>query len=298
MRGWSVRPRVIERSTPICPAYAGMILWFAPVDASPDNLSRVCGDDPLPQVPFLKLRLFVPRMRGWSLKDTSVVEHTEICPAYAGMILLTSMLTTPTANLSRVCGDDPLLQIKALSKIPFVPRMRGWSCWNGREYKSQFICPAYAGMIPLGISSVLHSCYLSRVCGDDPFETLWEKIRRKFVPRMRGWSPERNIAELLGYICPAYAGMIPDGKLVVCCIFHLSRVCGDDPTSLPQTWTSPWFVPRMRGWSHIQLLSVRCLSICPAYAGMILFNFSIIQKSHNLSRVCGDDPWMKIEIFI
>ena len=32
------------------------------------------------------------------------------------------------------------------------------------------------------------------------------------------------------------------------------------------------------------------LSICPAYAGMILYCPFLIMKGENLSRVCGDDP--------
>ena len=55
--------------------------------------------------------------------DTMI--DTKICPAYAGMIPLEGLLVMVTANLSRVCGDDPLLSgFDGLQKI-FVPRMRG-----------------------------------------------------------------------------------------------------------------------------------------------------------------------------
>ena len=168
MRGWSVRPRVIERSTPICPAYAGMILWFAPVDASPDNLSRVCGDDPLPQVPFLKLRLFVPRMRGWSWPQVQKSRKRKICPAYAGMILDHLSVTKELMNLSRVCGDDPAGMNNYTKYSEFVPRMRGWSLLGWLWRTSKGICPAYAGMIPSDNITCKCPENLSRVCGDDP----------------------------------------------------------------------------------------------------------------------------------
>ena len=64
------------------------------------------------------------------------------------MILDTNSSSNDTADLSRVCGDDP--DVKCLKA--------------GIEK----ICPAYAGMIlNLRLIKLIPS-YLSRVCGDDP----------------------------------------------------------------------------------------------------------------------------------
>ena len=71
-----------------------------------------------------------------------------ICPAYAGMILELSALSDKVTNLSRVCGDDPLLSASLLH--------------------SRKICPAYAGMILIFIKVCTVRFDLSRVCGDDP----------------------------------------------------------------------------------------------------------------------------------
>ena len=54
----------------------------------------------------------------------------------------------PILNLSRVCGDDPMVRFK-------------------RNYSFR-ICPAYAGMILFPILFHNTNNNLSRVCGDDP----------------------------------------------------------------------------------------------------------------------------------
>ena len=51
-------------------------------------------------------------------------------------------------GLSRVCGDDP--------------------CGKEEMRPIILVCPAYAGMIPVTVSSAYHIAGLSRVCGDDP----------------------------------------------------------------------------------------------------------------------------------
>ena len=53
-------------------------------------------------------------------------------------------------------------------------------------------------------------------------------------------------------------------------LFHLSRVCGDDPCWRYKARSDP--------------------IICPAYAGMILVEYMTEQEITDLSRVCGDDP--------
>ena len=66
----------------------------------------------------------------------------KICPAYAGMILACSVVLAFLANLSRVCGDDPMANCEGIylsrvcgddpgrldlleTETEFVPRMRG-----------------------------------------------------------------------------------------------------------------------------------------------------------------------------
>ena len=51
-----------------------------------------------------------------------------ICPAYAGMIPGRTALSPVNGDLSRVCGDEPIMLAGAEQELRFVPRMRGWSC--------------------------------------------------------------------------------------------------------------------------------------------------------------------------
>ena len=168
MRGWSWKKLSPCSLIPICPAYAGMILFDKYIDEWGRHLSRVCGDDPLfPNLPKQR-RPFVPRMRGWSFAVGLVTFAQGICPAYAGMILISEGDTFWLPDLSRVCGDDPWQVFKIKLVNTFVPRMRGWSCPGGEGSHQSTICPAYAGMIPVKATDSVSMGNLSRVCGDDP----------------------------------------------------------------------------------------------------------------------------------
>ena len=209
MRGWSNRYRPEDFFPCICPAYAGMILkhWFRMF--LPMHLSRVCGDDPGFLVRGNRKEEFVPRMRGWSYLWSRKRQKRWICPAYAGMILQGLENRLKENDLSRVCGDDPIKGAIMSTEKLFVPRMRGWSRSRSGKRRTQLICPAYAGMIPVEVLNLVSAVYLSRVCVDDPD---W------YYPGAAGV-----------HICPAYAGMIPLLTLSITTHKHLSRVCGDDP---------------------------------------------------------------------
>ena len=86
MRGWSRDIDIFAIDLSICPAYAGMILMDRSVLYISSNLSRVCGDDPIPEFRGASPLKFVPRMRGWSSRTWNNYERILICPAYAGMI--------------------------------------------------------------------------------------------------------------------------------------------------------------------------------------------------------------------
>ena len=107
MRGWSYFRPSSRPSVAICPAYAGMILYKPKLTDEDCNLSRVCGDDPMRGIFMWLVRGFVPRMRGWSYMRVQLTYSPVICPAYAGMILVSQGFVIVYVDLSRVCGDDP-----------------------------------------------------------------------------------------------------------------------------------------------------------------------------------------------
>ena len=84
-----------------------MILFLYLSAVLEENLSRVCGDDPLSTIPFKCSSIFVPRMRGCSSIFSSCITVVYICPAYAGMLPLLRIEAVSSSDLSRVCGDDP-----------------------------------------------------------------------------------------------------------------------------------------------------------------------------------------------
>ena len=107
MRGWSSALYSSCLWIPICPAYAGVILFPPFISSFSCNLSRVCGGDPIGNQEWATEEIFVPRMRGWSLSRFGKRRTQLICPAYAGVIPETPFFTFSIAHLSRVCGGDP-----------------------------------------------------------------------------------------------------------------------------------------------------------------------------------------------
>ena len=147
MRGWSQKISTSLWFIKICPAYAGVIPNSISVNVTGNNLSRVCGGDPLSRLWRARRNAFVPRMRGWSYGERNKAYQWCICPAYAGVIPQLFLWQKIFWNLSRVCGDDSLQDGLALGSFIFVPRMRGWSLCLRKRLTRNFICPAYAGVI-------------------------------------------------------------------------------------------------------------------------------------------------------
>ena len=131
MRGWSPRSYRLYRFQVICPAYAWMILCKIFAKLFSWYLSRVCGGDPRLSDFRERYQAFVPRMREWSWEPCILPIYPLICPAYAGVILVTILHGRIRAYLSRVYGDDPIVTFPASKLQEFVPRMRGWS--HGRS---------------------------------------------------------------------------------------------------------------------------------------------------------------------
>ena len=145
-----------------------MILEVKRIRHTLSYLSRVCGDDPGTNYVSKEKVEFVPRMRGWSRVHVMKYACVQICPAYAGVILLTRAEIATFLYLSRVCGGDPKWLGQKEKNPKFVPRMRGWSQSRRVERKRLHICPAYAGVIPSPKAVFWPCIYLSRICGGDP----------------------------------------------------------------------------------------------------------------------------------
>ena len=232
-------------------------------------------------------------MRGWSWVTNYQSLSKSICPAYAGVIPLGFLPSLIISNLSRVCGGDPAKLFFFYVCFQFVPRMRGWSHSHTLREHEEKICPAYAGVIPSFMYSILIFFNLSRVCGGDPLFSMTPIINIIFVPRMRGWSCTLSGNCTAAQICPAYAGVILSPPFEKSNSIYLSRVCGGDPQFKVFATTYDQFVPRMRGWSWLPESKKLWLIICPAYAGVIPRATITVIKITNLSRVCGGDPIVK-----
>ena len=133
--------------------------------------------------------LFSPRMRGCFRSSSSFPDPEAVLPAYAGMFLPPSEISTPGPCSPRVCGDvsEKLLWVKEDDK--FSPRMRGCFYVPLVDLWLPLVLPAYAGMFPYSSSPQFKMQSSPRVCGD--VSKLWFGNCRytAFSPRMRGCFP-------------------------------------------------------------------------------------------------------------
>ncbi len=171
-----------------------------------------------------------------------------------------------------------------------APPTRGWSSIFRYLGIPCIVCPAYAGMVPVGRAADRGKTGLPRLRGDGPRLSLDTSSKSLSAPPTRGWSALGNdIIEALG-VCPAYAGM------VLCRQQHrqgrarLPRLRGDGPPDLPSLPATKASAPPTRGWSLLMINAIECLIVCPAYAGMVPVKDNKLCLLYCLPRLRGDGP--------
>ena len=127
MRGWSLSINAQPLKVLILPAYAGVIPGSSQCWTIRNDSSRVCGGDPSEYRKKKSRVKFFPRMRGWSHSPLFFHLLLHILPAYAGVILVLSIISLKRIHSSRVCGGDPKKRTRTNKRRIFFPRMRGWS---------------------------------------------------------------------------------------------------------------------------------------------------------------------------
>ena len=151
MRGCSRQKRHQKLRLCVFPAYAGMFPGRGDNRGRRRCFPRVCGDVPNPPLGGLGCDAFSPRMRGCSVERLPGSYQKCVFPAYAGMFLLSSRVSSWVKSFPRVCGDVPPLRPCKPRSLAFSPRMRGCSSTWFRNRTGSTVFPAYAGMFPVNV---------------------------------------------------------------------------------------------------------------------------------------------------
>ena len=168
MRGWSSQKILQILKRRILPAHAGMILERSTDTIEKVHITRTCGDDPERCRYACAFKQYYPHMRGWSSSNIEQINKEKILPAHAGMILSRVRPVCVLIDITRTCGDDPVMSTSLPNPPSYYPHMRGWSFMFPDDALLGCILPAHAGMIPTTSVTFGESENITRTCGDDP----------------------------------------------------------------------------------------------------------------------------------
>ena len=217
-----------------------------------------------------------------------------VFPAHAGMFPTVRPVWWSSGSFPRVHGDVP----KPLKPIPhprkFSLRARGCSHPKRLRGHPTHVFPACAGMfLRIETRGARLTCF-PRVRGDVPYLGRVNNQTLVFSPRARGCSSYRIVAQLVGPVFPACAGMFLRQGVNAFRSLGFPRVRGDVPLGLRRVQKTPKFSPRARGCSPGRYPNHRGFFVFPAYAGMFLGVEIVVIFLGSFPRVRGDVPCCQV----
>ena len=129
----------------IIPAYAGNTANDAGDRIDVQDHPRVCGEHPIPHVPWHVAQGSSPRMRGTPQPAQLPRHQSGIIPAYAGNTPCMTSIRLTARDHPRVCGEHFLSHFVFAVVAGSSPRMRGTPGLADCDVSGFGIIPAYAG---------------------------------------------------------------------------------------------------------------------------------------------------------
>ncbi len=168
--------------------------------------------------------------------------------------------------------------------------MRGWSRGIGRALWPTGVVPAHAGVVPRHRPGPVAYWRGPRACGGGPPSGSRSPSWSRWSPRMRGWSLLPRLADDLGAVVPAHAGVVPSRPCACPAPRCGPRACGGGPVTPPTPASvSPWS-PRMRGWSRMLTAGAWSGVVVPAHAGVVPSSVPRSDRQSCGPRACGGGP--------
>ena len=149
-------------------------------------------------------------------------------PAYAGKTPGAPLLTGPSSEHPRVCGENRISCLHAEVKFGTSPRMRGKHQRSPESAESPRNIPAYAGKTPFSAAIWISAAEHPRVCGENVCTRGKLPAMRGTSPRMRGKHHDGIFGFGFRRNIPAYAGKTcMRGPRAAARAEH-PRVCGEN----------------------------------------------------------------------
>ena len=186
MRGAGFRRRSRPCDTGIIPAHAGSSGTATASTSAGRDHPRACGEQVDPVMLLKLIEGSSPRMRGAGPQDGRAPPVQGIIPAHAGSRLSVRLISMPSRDHPRACGEQHRRQRPRVELRGIIPAHAGSSVTRNT-------CPSDLRDHP-------------RACGEQLARRLIAYCGWGSSPRMRGAERLKRRLELLAGIIPAHAG--------------------------------------------------------------------------------------------
>ena len=155
-----------------------------------------------------------------SYLEWPVAEHcsrsSSVFPAYAGVVPPDFIATDSDGSLPRIRGGGPPDRKTNGGVAPSSPHTRGWSHQEDTIKQMCLVFPAYAGVVPATKRSWKPCHSPPRIRGGGPDAGVPFARVEPSSPHTRGWSRKTRRAEEQAKVFPAYAGVVPQPRWLLC----------------------------------------------------------------------------------
>ena len=183
-----------------------------------------------------------------------------VLPAQAGVVRRPRSKSPAATCSSPAGGGGPIASQWEVSPVTFFPRRRGWSDRLPVGGQPCDVLPAQAGVVRPRPVTPGRRGRSSRAGGGGPSSPSMRSPSRRFFPRRRGWSGQRQPSPSAAAVLPAQAGVVPGRQA------DFVRAAA--------------FFPRRRGWSGRGRAHRRPAGVLPAQAGVVRRTSKAARKSY------------------
>ena len=180
--------------------------------------------------------------------------------------------------------------MRAMAAKLSAPRERGSAHCVPSAPHDPIVCPARAGIGPLGRLPSRPPPCLPRASGDRPEEHTTVKVFYSSAPRERGSARPAPRRRDERRVCPARAGIGPEERGSFRRCRGLPRASGDRPWQAIGIPPEDASAPRERGSAGVRHRRQVAGRVCPARAGIGLLPAVVSSSLERLPRASGDRP--------
>ena len=289
VRGKRVFPHGLTYTPRLVPTCAGKTAHSSTTKAISSAHPRVCGEN---VISSLKLTVWLgssPRVRGKPTSGRPRHPPHRLIPACAGKTARRFVDPWEYRAHPRVCGENLHLVTVDEAWAGSSPRMRGKRDRPSFELRPRRLIPACAGKTSKGRSTTALQWAHPRVCGENPSEKRYARMKVGSSPRVRGKLWDLVAVFVNAGLIPACAGKTFPAMSRVRYIRAHPRVCGENTNDTISAALEGGSSPRVRGklWDLVAVFVNA--GLIPACAGKTFPAMSRVRYIRAHPRVCGEN---------